>query len=168
MHESTNNKEREKTFRELVARNKDYIFNVCKTYRLSASWEIEDAYQEVLCTLWRDIDKFEGRSSERTWIFRVGKNTLLQLKRKESNHPQPEVQTPAPFYDEQSPDMENYNFLMQLIDNLPQPDNSIVHAHIEGFSYKEIAQMTQLTVPAVAMRLARAKERLRKAYEKAK
>ena len=168
MQEVIDNKEREKAFRELVTRNKDYIFNLCKGYRFSASWEIEDAFQEVLCTLWRDMDQFEGRSSERTWIFRVAKNTLLQLKRKESNLPQPDMPTPVPYYDERVPDMENYHYLMQLVNNLPRLDSQIVHAHIEGFSYKEIAQMTQLTVPAVAMRLARAKERLRRQYEKMK
>lgn len=168
MQAETHSKEREKAFHELIARNKDFIYNVCKSYRFSASWEIEDAYQEVLCTLWRDMDKFERRSSERTWIFRVAKTTLLQLKRKESNLPQPEVGTPAPFYEEKTPDMENYDFLMQLVDNLAKLDSQIVHAYIEGFSYKEIAQMTHLTVPAVAMRLVRAKEQLRSAYNKAK
>ena len=81
-------KEREAAFRELLDRQRDMIWHVCQSYTLSAAWETEDAFQEVLCVLWRDLEAFDGRSSERTWVYRVATNTLLMLKRKAGNRPQ--------------------------------------------------------------------------------
>jgi len=42
----------------------------------------------------------------------------------------------------------------------------VVRAHLDGFSYKEIARMNDTTVGAVAMRIARLKKHLRRLYEK--
>lgn len=39
--------------------------------------------QEVIYVLWRDFSQFEGRSSERTWVYRVATNAMLMLKRKQ-------------------------------------------------------------------------------------
>lgn len=156
--------QREQSFLGMVMRNKELIWNICRSYGFSAAWEVEDAYQEVLCMLWRDMDQFKGRSAERTWVYRVAKNTLLMLKRKDSNLPQPDNGPLAPFYSDTVPDTENYNLLMELVNHLPDMDRDVVHAHIEGFSYKEISDIFGLTVPAVAMRLARSKARLRRQY----
>lgn len=45
-------KEREVLFRGLLDRQRDMIWHVCESYSLSAAWETEDAFQEVLCVLW--------------------------------------------------------------------------------------------------------------------
>lgn len=42
----------------------------------------------------------------------------------------------------------------------------IIRAHLDGFSYQEIAEMTDLTESAVAMRIARTKKQLKEMYEK--
>ena len=41
-------------------------------------------------------------------------------------------------------------------------------AHLDGFDYAEIAEITGQTVAAVSMRLSRAKQKLRKMYEDGK
>ena len=61
----------EHIFRDLVHRQRDLVWRVCSSYRLSAAWTTEDAFHEVLCNLWRSFPGFDGRSSERTWVFRV-------------------------------------------------------------------------------------------------
>ena len=168
MPTTLNNTDRERLFHDLVMRNKNLIWSVCRTFGFSAAWQVEDAYQEVLCRLWRDMDQFKGLSSERTWVYRVAKTTLLMLKRKDSNLPSPDNGTPAAFYDDVEPDRENYNLLVELVNNLPPTDRDVLKASIEGFSYKEIALIMDLTVPAVAMRLARSKARIRREYERLK
>lgn len=151
----------EEAFRALVQRHRDLIWSVCSSYRLSAAWEVEDAFHEVLCDLWLDFRKFRGNSSERTWVFRVATNTMISLKRRISNQPTPE----APPVDRAAPSNENYQYLLQLIDSLDEPDGRIVRAHWYGFGYSEIARMTGLSVAAVSMRLTRAKRRIKKMYE---
>ena len=150
----------EKTFKELIHNHRDLIWRICSCYRLNAAWTTEDAFHEVLCNLWKGFGSFDKRSTERTWIFRVATNTMISLARITSNQ-QAAQQTD---YQEPSYNNEHYHDLMGMIEALPEPNRTIVNAHIQGFSYAEIAKITGLTIAAVAMRLSRTLRKLQKQY----
>ena len=123
--------------------------------------------QEVMINLWRSFGTFEKRSSEKTWVWRIATNTMLMLRRKDVRSPQTESIETVDVEDkaDRSGD-ERYQQLQQLINTLPEESSIIIRAFLDGFSYKEIAEMTGSTVGAVAMRIARTKRRLKKLYEK--
>jgi RNA polymerase sigma-70 factor (TIGR02960 family) len=65
-------------FDELVDRHRGELYAHC--YRMLGSiQDAEDALQESLLAAWRGLPGFEGRSSLRTWLFRVTTNVCIRL-----------------------------------------------------------------------------------------
>ncbi|MGP4009648.1 sigma-70 family RNA polymerase sigma factor [Streptomyces sp. 4N124] len=57
-------------------------------YRMLGSLQdAEDALQETLLAAWLGVDGFEGRSSLRTWLYRIATNRCLNLLRSASRQP---------------------------------------------------------------------------------
>jgi RNA polymerase sigma-70 factor (ECF subfamily) len=56
---------------------------------LGSLQDAEDALQDTLLAAWRGIGRFEGRSSLRTWLYRLATNRCLNVRRAASRRPQP-------------------------------------------------------------------------------
>ena len=65
-------------FEELVAAYRKPLQAYC--YRMLGSLQdAEDAVQETLLGVWRGLPGFEGRSSLRSWVYRIATNACLRL-----------------------------------------------------------------------------------------
>jgi RNA polymerase sigma-70 factor, ECF subfamily len=90
----------EHAFRQLVGPYQGELQLHC--YRiLGSAQDAEDALQETLLAAWRGLAQFEGRSSVRTWLYRVATNCCLKALRSASrrppvNWPPPGVNPPQP------------------------------------------------------------------------
>jgi RNA polymerase sigma-70 factor (ECF subfamily) len=68
----------EDAFRRLIEPRRPELHAHC--YRMLASvHDAEDALQEGLLRAWRSLGRFEGRSSVRTWLYRIVTNTCLDI-----------------------------------------------------------------------------------------
>jgi RNA polymerase sigma-70 factor (ECF subfamily) len=65
-------------------------------YRMLGSvQDAEDAVQNALLRAWRGLDKFEGRSSVRAWLYSIATNTTLDITRHRSRRELPADFGPA-------------------------------------------------------------------------
>jgi RNA polymerase sigma-70 factor, ECF subfamily len=70
-------------FDDLVRRYRRELHVHC--YRMLGSFdEAEDHVQEVFLRAWRSRECFQGRSSPRTWLYRVATNACLDTLRRDA------------------------------------------------------------------------------------
>ncbi len=62
---------------------------------LGSASEAEDAVQETMLRAWRATDSFAGRSSVRTWLFRIAHNVCIDMSRSPQRRARPMDLGPA-------------------------------------------------------------------------
>ncbi|HZR15007.1 MAG TPA: sigma-70 family RNA polymerase sigma factor [Acidimicrobiia bacterium] len=62
---------------------------------LGSGFEADDAVQETLVRAWRAIDGFEGRSTVRSWLYRIATNVCLDMLRGRQRRARPMEIGPA-------------------------------------------------------------------------
>jgi RNA polymerase sigma-70 factor, ECF subfamily len=91
-------------------------------YRMLASpFEAEDAVQETFIRAWRAHDRFEGRSSLRSWLYRIATNVCLDMLSGRERRARPMDLGPAV-----EPDAANLNVLSEATWIQPAPDGLLV------------------------------------------
>ncbi len=87
-------------------------------YRMLASpFEAQDAVQETFLRAWRSFDAFEGRSSVRSWLYRIATNVCLDMLRSGQRRARPMDLGPA-----REPVASNLNELPETTWLEPTPD----------------------------------------------
>jgi len=70
-----------KSLNELITRHEPFIFNVAWKYTGNED-AAKDLTQEVLIKVITNLSSFKGKSSFKTWLYRIVVNQFLQTKRK--------------------------------------------------------------------------------------
>ncbi len=90
----------DEAFRQLTELHRRELHMHC--YRMLGSFQdAEDVLQDTLLAAWRGLGRFEGRSSIRTWLYRIATNQCLNAIRSASRRPAkewdvPEIEPPTP------------------------------------------------------------------------
>ena len=154
------NNDKEHQFELLVREHKRTIYTVCYMFSHDKA-EDDDLFQEILIRHWNGFDHYEGRSSARTWVYRVALNTAINQDKKERRRIEtvPLTVDIDPF-EAEDPKSQQVRKLHDLISQLELIDRSLVLLWLEGIPYDEIGAIIGITPNNVGVRLARIKEKL--------
>jgi RNA polymerase sigma-70 factor, ECF subfamily len=174
-------------FDDLVRRFRRELHVYC--YRMLGSFdEAEDHVQEVLLRAWRSRESFEGRSSMRTWLYRVATNACLDTLRRDARRavpaaagshgpsvttmpwmqPYPDALLSEMAADQPGPEAAAVSretislAFLAAIQLLPPRQRAVlILRDVVGFPAAEVAELLDMTVPAVTSALQRARATLR-------
>lgn len=156
----------EQRFIDITHRYGALIAKLCFYYSNSTD-DFDDLRQDCLINIWRGLEKFDGRSSLSTWLYRVCLNTCVSSVRKLSRQPEKvslELVREVAGDDDDSL-IEQLNNLYLMISKLPLVDRGIIMMWLDGCSNDEIGEVNGLRRNAVAVRIHRIKQRLSNTYQ---
>ncbi len=165
----------EDAFRALVERHSRAIFRLA--YRMTANeQDAEDVVQETFLRAFRQLKRFESRSSFSTWLYRIAVNCSLDFIRKRRRHD--EHHTPDSPSEEETmhevmdgrPTAERLVFSAEVqkrVDSVlsslgPKERAAFSLRHFEGMSIEEIGSVLGLRDSATKNSIFRAVQKLRR------
>jgi RNA polymerase sigma-70 factor (ECF subfamily) len=163
----------------LIRRNNPYLYKIGMSYGYNHQ-DVEDLMQETFISAFINLEKFEGRSSFKTWLVRIMLNFCYQ-KSKKASHKNEKLMEPnfndavIPMFQEQTP-TDAYRTMMnkevsgiigEALVRIPV-DYRMVFClrELNGLSTAETAEAIGITETNVKVRLNRAKHFLRHTIEK--
>ena len=160
-------------FEELIERHQTLVAGTVARM-LGSNSEVEDLAQQVFIRVWKSAGRYVPRAKFTTWLLKITRNLVFNEMRRSRRHAQVPMQIEPdaeeiPLKDETSPTPDAsllQSELQEAIDNaitaLPEMQRmALVLRRYEELSYEEIAEVLDLSVPAVKSVLFRARTELR-------
>jgi RNA polymerase sigma-70 factor (ECF subfamily) len=128
----------EAAFEALVEQHRGELHAHC--YRMLGSvQDAEDALQDALLRAWRALPRFEGRSSVRSWLYRIATNTCLDLAGRRPKRVLPiDHGPPSDAHDGPGPPLIETAWVE------PYPDTALTYEQREGVELAFIAAVQHL------------------------
>jgi RNA polymerase sigma-70 factor (ECF subfamily) len=114
---------------------------------LGSAFDAEDAVQETMVRAWRSLDKFDGRASLRTWMYKIATNVCLDARSDRSRRARPMEEGPVGTVDDSLEALPRTHWLE------PVPDARILPADADPFEIAALRQSTRLAFVAALQHL---------------
>jgi len=159
-------------FNVLFERYRKMILSIA-FYMAKNEHDAYDMAQEAYVKIYKNINKFEGKSKFSTWVYRVTKNTCIdELKRinrnreysaeNEDDLKNSEEKIFINIPEEEAIKNELNNYVRELLEELsPLYSDIIKLRYVSGLSYNEIAEKLKCSQGTVKSRLYRGKKYLK-------
>jgi RNA polymerase sigma-70 factor (ECF subfamily) len=157
-------------FNVLLGRHRDWLFRHC-VYRLGNRHDAQDVTQQVILRAWQAIDRFEGRSAFRTWLYTITENQCRSFAVRRMRYVQSEhIERLIDLYFEGTkiPDEESYARNQAVATALQNVSNKarevLLLRFFQDCSLEDIASTLAISLSAAKMRLYRSLEQFRTEY----
>lgn len=165
-------------FEQLVEQHLNGLFGAALRLTRNRT-SAEDLLQETFLRAWRSFHTFRPGTNARAWLYRILMNAYIDLYRKASREPEivdqddvdefylySKVQESDQYKRAGNPEEAFLETLLDAdvktaLESLPETFRAVVIlADIEGFSYKEIAEILDIPIGTVMSRLHRGRRQL--------
>ncbi len=146
-------------FEALVRANADAVFGHAVRF-FGDRPTAEDATQEVFVKVYRSLAGFDGRSSFKTWLFRLTRNTCIDMMRRSTRRPTPmdPLDMPLPGTGDIAEGAVARVALEQAIATLQPEDRDALNAvTLFGLSYLDAGKVLNVPAGTVKSRVFRAR-----------
>ncbi len=166
----------ERALAALVRANQTRIFQLADRV-LGNAVLAEEATAQAFFKVWVRCGQWRRHASAGTWIYRVAMNAILDVRRSQtrwwrrwSTHPMGTPCDPRPGPADAVGDVEESARRTQRVRDallcLSESDRALLHLYyFEGRKLAEIEAILEVPQTSLKMRLARARERLRRVWE---
>jgi RNA polymerase sigma-70 factor (ECF subfamily) len=166
-------------FEAIVAEHIDPLYGAAVRLTRNRA-DAEDLLQETLLKAWRSLHTFAEGTNARAWLFRILMNAHIDRYRKTTREPETtDVEDIGDFYlyakVQESDQMRSLGDPEKILDDVMEQEvrealeslpehfrGAVILADLQGFSYKEIAEILGVPVGTVMSRLFRGRRLLQR------
>jgi RNA polymerase sigma-70 factor (ECF subfamily) len=165
-------------FEELIERHQALVAGTAARM-LGSNSDVEDIAQQVFIRVWKSARRYVPRAKFTTWLLKITRNLVFNELRRAKRRAQVPLQAEPdleeiPLKDETNPapdasllEDELQRAIEEAIMQLPESQRmALVLRRYEELSYEQIAEVLDLSVPAVKSVLFRARTELRSRLSK--
>lgn len=156
-------KNKTELFENIYHKHKPMVLQMCLGFVKGDKHIANDLLQEVFISVWKNLERFRGASTYKTWIYRITVNTCLQYIKKEQK-----VKTYAISEIEQQNSEDtsekttnpNIQRLYKAIGQLKKIDRLIIMMVLENQDYDSISEIMGISPINVRVKIHRIKKHL--------
>ena len=160
-------------FEDLIERHQSLVAGTIARM-LGSNSDVEDIAQQVFIRVWKSAGRYVARAKFTTWLLKITRNLVFNELRRSKRHAHVPLQTEPGAEEMRLPDevarapdaslleMELQQAIEHAIVQLPESQRmALILRRYEEMSYEQIAEILDLSVPAVKSVLFRARTELR-------
>jgi len=114
---------------------------------LGSAFDAEDAVQEAMVRAWKGLNRFDGRASLKTWLYRIATNVCLDTLSSKARRARPIEEGPVGTVDDELQTRPRTDWLE------PMPDARFLPSDADPFETVALRQSTRLAFVAALQHL---------------
>ena len=154
--------EQRQIFQEWLDGYRALLFKVIRAYAFNSE-DQNDLFQDVCLQVYRSIPNFKAKCAVSTWLYRIALNTAIRWSTRERKHVvgHQEIETMTNLLKASDEPVDGrVAWLYAEIKKLNEIDRSLTLLLLDGYSYKEMADMMGISESNIGVKIHRIKKQL--------